>query len=48
MNTMFTVEESNLISIFTEEGVAPDLRNRTKILQEISTVLERLEDDKMR
>lgn len=38
MNTMFTVEESNLISIFAGES-------RTEVIQDISRVLKYLENN---
>lgn len=38
MNTMFTVEESNLISIFAGES-------RTEVIQDISRALKYLEDN---
>ncbi len=40
MNAMFTVEESNLISIFANE-------NRTKVMQDISNAIPHLEDEEM-
>lgn len=40
MNTIFTVEESNLISIFASE-------NRTKVIQDISNAIPHLDDGKM-
>ena len=40
MNTIFTVEESNLISIFVSE-------NRTKVMQDISNAIPRLDDEEM-
>lgn len=47
MNNKFTVEEVNLISIFTEEDVAPDLGSREKVIKGISDTMEHLEDDEM-
>lgn len=47
MNKEFTVEETNLISIFTEEGAAFDLRSRAKVIKGISDAMEHLEDDEM-
>lgn len=43
----FTVEEVNLISIFTEEDAAPDLGSREKVIKGISDTMEHLEDDEM-
>lgn len=40
MNTIFTVEESNLISIFASE-------NRTKVMQDISNAIPHLDDEEM-
>lgn len=47
MNNKFTVEEVNLISIFTEEDAAPDLGSREKVIKGISDTMEYLEDDEM-
>ena len=47
MNNKFTVEEVNLISIFTEEDTAPDLGSREKVIKGISDTREHLEDDEM-
>lgn len=47
MNNKFTVEEVNLISIFTEEDAAPDLVSREKVIKGISDTMEHLEDDEM-
>lgn len=47
MNNKFTVEEVNLISIFTEEDTAPDLGSREKVIKGISDTMEHLEDDEM-
>ena len=47
MNDKFTVEEVNLISIFTEEDAAPDLGSREKVIKGISDTMEHLEDDEM-
>ena len=47
MNNKFTVEEVNLISIFTEEDAAPDLGSREKVIKGISDTMEHLEDDEM-
>lgn len=47
MNDKFTVEEVNLISIFTEEDAAPDLGSREKVIKGISDTMEYLEDDEM-
>ena len=40
MNTIFTVEESNLISIFASES-------RTKVMQDISNAIPHLDDEEM-
>ena len=40
MNTVFTVEESNLISIFAS-------KNRTKVMRDISNAIPHLEDEEM-
>ena len=40
MNTIFTVEESNLISIFAS-------KNRTKVMRDISNAIPHLEDEEM-
>lgn len=47
MNNKFTVEEVNLISIFTEDDAAPDLGSREKVIKGISDTMEHLEDDEM-
>lgn len=47
MNNKFTVEEVNLISIFTEEDAAPDLGSRERVIKGISDTMEHLEDDEM-
>lgn len=47
MENKFTVEEINLISIFTEEGVTFDLGSRKKVIKCISDAMEHLEDDEM-
>lgn len=47
MNNKFTVEEVNLISIFTEEDAAPDLGSREKVIKGISDTMEHLEDEEM-
>lgn len=47
MENKFTVEEINLISIFTEEDVALDLESRTKVIKGISDAMKHLEDDEM-
>ena len=47
MNNKFTVEEVNLISIFTEGDAAPDLGSREKVIKGISDTMEHLEDDEM-
>ena len=47
MNNKFTVEEVNLISIFTEEDAAPDLGSREKVIKGSSDTMEHLEDDEM-
>ena len=40
MNTVFTVEESNLISIF-------ESKNRTKVMRDISNAIPHLDDEEM-
>lgn len=40
MNTLFTVEESNLISIFAS-------KNRTKVMRDISNAIPHLDDEEM-
>ena len=40
MNTIFTVEESNLISIFAS-------KNRTKVMRDISNAIPHLDDVEM-
>lgn len=40
MNTIFTVEESNLISIFAS-------KNRTKVMRDISNANPHLDDEEM-
>ena len=40
MNTIFTVEESNLISIFAN-------KNRTKVMRDISNAIPHLDDEEM-
>ena len=47
MNNKFTVEEVNLICIFTEGDAAPDLGSREKVIKGISDTMEHLEDDEM-
>lgn len=47
MNRKFTVEESNLISIFMDENAIPDKESRRKVIQGISEALGHLEDDEM-
>lgn len=47
MENKFTVEEINLISIFTEEDVALDLESRAKVIKGISDAMDHLEDDEM-
>ncbi|MBO5032986.1 MAG: transposon-transfer assisting family protein [Lachnospiraceae bacterium] len=47
MENKFTVEEINLISIFTEEDVALDLESRAKVIKGISDAMKHLEDDEM-
>ena len=44
MKNEFTVEESNLISIYTEEGTASGLGSRAKVIKSISDAMEHLED----
>ena len=45
MNKRFTVEESNLISIFMEEGIDSDVGGRKKVINGIDKALKYLEDD---
>ena len=40
MNTIFTVEESNLISIFAS-------KNRTNVMRDISNAIPHLDDEEM-
>lgn len=40
MNTIFTVEESNIISIFAS-------KNRTKVMQDIRNAIPYLDDEEM-
>lgn len=40
MNTVFSVEESNLISIFAS-------KNRTKVMRDISNAIPHLDDEEM-
>ena len=40
MNTIFTVDESNIISIFAS-------KNRTKVMQDISNAIPYLDDEEM-
>lgn len=40
MNTIFTVEESNIISFFAS-------KNRTKVMQDISNAIPYLDDEEM-
>ena len=40
MNTIFTVEENNLISIFAG-------KNRTKVMRDISNAISHLDDEEM-
>lgn len=47
MKNEFTVEESNLIGIYTEEDAAFDLESRAKVIKSISDAMEHLEDDEM-
>lgn len=47
MENKFTVEEINLISIYTEEGTASGLGSRAKIIKGIGDAMEHLEDDEM-
>ena len=43
MNKRFTVEESNLISIFMEEGIDSDVGGRKKVINGIDKALKYLE-----
>ena len=45
MNKRFTVEESNLISIFMEEGIDSDVGGRKNVINGINKTLKHLEDD---
>lgn len=45
MNKRFTVEESNLISIFMEEGIDSDVGGRKKVINGIDKALKYLEDE---
>ena len=47
MENKFTVEEINLISIYTEESTASGLGSRANIIKGISDAMEHLEDDEM-
>ena len=47
MDTMFTVEESNLICIFVSENKAFTLESRNEVLKDIERVLPYLEDTDM-
>ena len=47
MNKRFTVEESNLISIFMEEGIDSDVGGRKNVINGINKTLKHLEDDEM-
>ena len=47
MDTMFTVEESNLICIFVSENKAFTLERRNEVLKDIERVLPYLEDTDM-
>ncbi len=38
MKNEFTVEESNLISIYTEEGTASGLGSRAKVIKRVSVM----------
>lgn len=45
MNTVFTVEESNLIGVFLEEGAV--MGNREKVMEGIQNALPHLDDEDM-
>ena len=45
MNKRFTVEESNLISIFMEEGIDLDVGGRKNVINGINKTLKHLEHD---
>lgn len=47
MNNRFTVEETNLISIFTGESGDIRLKNRVTVIQDISAVIRHLDDEEM-
>ena len=45
MNTVFTVEESNLIGVFLEEGAV--MGSREKVMEGIQNALPHLDDEDM-
>ena len=45
MNKRFTVEESNLISIFMEEGIDSDVGGRKNVINGINKTLKLVADD---
>ena len=47
MDTMFTVEESNLICIFVSKNKAFTLESRNKVIENIEKALPYLEDTDM-
>ena len=47
INKRFTVEESNLISIFMEEGIDLDVGGRKNVINGINKTMKHLEDDEM-
>lgn len=47
MNQRFTVEEINLISIFTGEASDLTPRDRGKVMQDIQAVIVHLDDEEM-
>lgn len=47
MNNRFTVEETNLISIFKGESSDIRAKNRVTVIQDISAVIRHLDDEEM-
>lgn len=47
MNTMFTVEESNLICVFSESG-AGILKSKNEVIEDIKVVLPYLDDPELK
>lgn len=48
MNQRFTVEEINLISIFTGESSDIQAKNRVTVIQDISAIIRHLDDEEMK